>query len=272
MPGTALEAVLRRDRAIVIAALAALALLSWAYLAWLSAAPAMDHAMPSMAGHGAAMAAPAFAPWPAAESLAMLLMWSVMMAGMMAPSVAPMILIYARVARQAEERGAVFAPAGWFATGYFAAWGMFSALATALQYLLERALLVTPMMAAATPVFAGLLLVAAGLYQWSPLKHSCLVQCQSPFAFIQRHGGFRGTRGGSLALGLRHGLYCIGCCWALMALLFVGGVMNLLWIAAIGALVLAEKLVPGRLIARASGVAFILAGLAMLLGSAAGGP
>ena len=251
--GSALEAVLRRDRAIVIGALAALAILAWLYLASLAAMPAMEGM------------APAVAQRTAKDALATLAMWAVMMVGMMAPSVAPMILIYARVARQAESRGTPFAAAGWFALGYFLAWIGFAAAATALQYGLERTLLVSPMVAAATPWFGGALLVAAGIYQWTPLKNACLTLCQSPLQFIQRHGGFRGARGGSIALGLRHGLYCIGCCWALMLLLFVGGVMNLLWIAAIGALVLAEKLVPGRLFQRLVGIALIAAGVILLV-------
>ena len=253
MTGGALETVLRRDRMVVLAALAALALLCWLYLASLAAAPGM------------AGMAPSVAQWTPRDALATLLMWSVMMVGMMTPSVAPMILIYARVGRQAESRGTPFASAGWFALGYFLAWIAFAALATGLQWGLERALLVSPMVASATPVFGAILLIAAGIYQWTPLKSACLSHCQSPLQFIQHHGGFRGERGASVALGLQHGLYCIGCCWALMLLLFVGGVMNLLWIAAIGALVLAEKLIPGRLFQRITGVALIFAGAALLV-------
>ena len=226
---------------------------------WLAANPAIGMAM-----DGGAMMAPELGRWSTADALAMFLMWSVMMVGMMTPSVAPMILIYARVARQAEARGTPFAPAGWFALGYFLAWTAFALAATSLQWGLERTLLLSPMMASASPIFGGLLLIAAGVYQWTPFKNACLSQCQSPLAFIQRHGGFRGERGAALALGLRHGAYCIGCCWALMALLFVGGVMNLLWIAAIAALVLAEKLVPGRLVPRATGLAMIVAGVLLL--------
>jgi predicted metal-binding membrane protein len=208
---------------------------------------------------------PGFTGWSAAQFLTLLLMWSVMMVGMMTPSVAPMILIYARVARQASTRGTPFVSSSWFALGYFLAWIGFAILATLLQWGLERALLLSPMMAAASPKLGGTLLIAAGLYQWTPLKNACLSQCQSPFAFIQRHGGFRGNLGGALGVGLRHGGYCIGCCWALMVLLFVAGVMNLLWIAAIGAIVLAEKLIPGRLFQRGTGAALIVAGGALLV-------
>lgn len=254
MAAELLESILRRDRIVIAAALGALALLCWAYLAWFAAAPVQSMAP----------MAPDIGHWSAADFLVMLLMWWVMMVGMMIPAAAPMILIYARVARQAQGRGTPFAPAAWFALGYFLAWLGFALAATALQWSLESALLLTPMNASVTPRIGGALLIAAGLYQWTPLKHACLAHCQSPFRFIQRHG-FRGERGAAVGLGLRHGAYCIGCCWALMVLLFVGGVMNLLWIAAIAALVLAEKLIAVRFIQHASGIALVAAGAALLV-------
>jgi predicted metal-binding membrane protein len=263
MDQSRLERLLRRDRAVLLAAIAAIAALAWAHIIW-SAMAAPGGAMDQMAGHDMGFG---LAPWSAADFLAMLAMWSVMMVGMMTPSAAPMILIYARVGRKAAQGGTPFAPAGWFASGYLLAWAGYALAATILQWLLEQAMLLAPMTASAGPLLGGLLLVAAGLYQWTPLKHACLAQCQSPFQFIQRHGGFRGDRGGALGLGLRHGAFCIGCCWALMLLLFVGGVMNLLWIAAIALLVLAEKLLPyGRLISRAAGAAMIAAGAALAAG------
>jgi len=270
-----LEAVLRRDRLIVLAALAALAALAWAWLLGMGAAPSPDPAagdamdgMPGMAGHGGMEElGPSVAAWSAADFAAMAAMWSVMMVGMMIPAAAPMILIYARVGRKAEGGGTPFAPAGWFAAGYLLAWGGFALAATMLQWLLEQALLLAPMTASAGPRLGGLLLMVAGLYQWTPLKDSCLAQCQSPFLFIQRHGGFRGDRSGALRLGLRHGAFCIGCCWALMLLLFVGGVMNLLWIAGIAAFVLTEKLLPlGRILSRLAGAAMAAAGIGLAAG------
>ena len=264
MRGTALEAVLRRDRLIVIAALSAITLLAWADLFWL----ANDMAMGGMdmtgfrmipAGRGWMM--PTDAPWKAFEFGYVFLMWAVMMVGMMTPSAAPMILLYARVGRQAVAQGKSFAASAWFAGGYLLAWSVFSLAATAAQWSLERAALLTPMMESASNTLGGILLIAAGLYQWTPLKDACLASCQSPLTFIMRHGGFRPDPPGALSLGFRHGLYCIGCCWALMVLLFVGGVMNLLWIAALAILVLAEKVLPfGRVIARVAGIAFIAGG------------
>lgn len=249
----------------MLAALAAIVLLAWLYLLSLG-----DRAMPAggMAMDRAeAMLAPGVAPRSGADFLLMLAMWAAMMVGMMTPSVAPMVLIYARVARAAEERGQPFAAAGWFACGYLCAWCGFAAIATGLQWLLEQAALLTPAMALAHRPLGGALLLAAGLYQWTPLKDACLGRCRSPFQFIQAHGGFRRERGASLLLGLKHGLYCIGCCWTLMLLLFLGGVMNLLWIAALAALVLAEKLLPGgRLLSRTAGAAMIAAGAALLAG------
>jgi len=162
--------------------------------------------------------------------------------------------------------GKPFAATTWFVGGYLLAWIAFSLAATSAQWALERAALLTPMMTSASNILGGIVLIIAGLYQWTPLKEACLFQCQTPLAFILRHGGFRGDPAGALKLGMSHGMYCIGCCWALMALLFVGGVMNLFWIAALAILVLLEKVVPaGRIVARLAGVVFIAAGAWMLI-------
>lgn len=269
MSDIALEAVLRRDRVIVLAALAAVTALAWADLVWLAndmAMDGMDMTGFRMIPAGQGLMMPASAPWQPVEFVYVFLMWVVMMIGMMTPSVAPMILIYARVGRQAEAQGTPFAASGWFAAGYMLAWAAFSLAATSAQWGLERLALLTPMMESASNMLGGLVLIVAGVYQWTPLKHACLSYCQSPLTFIMRHGGFRPEPGAALALGFRHGSYCIGCCWALMALLFVGGVMNLLWIAALAALVLIEKAVRfGDIVARVAGLASIAAGLWLLL-------
>jgi predicted metal-binding membrane protein len=145
-------------------------------------------------------------------------------------------------------------------------WFGFAFAATGAQWALERAALLTPMMASTSKVVGGVLLIMAGLYQWSPLKDTCLASCRAPLLFIQRYGGFRRNGLGALEIGLRHGAYCVGCCWALMTLLFVGGVMNVLWIAAIAALVLAEKVAAGeRLVSRAAGTGLILGGVWLLM-------
>jgi predicted metal-binding membrane protein len=253
------ESVLKRDRIIIAIALITLAILAWGYLLRLNL-PAS--AMPDMPGMNMA-ATQVFAPTDLALTFAM---WTTMMVGMMIPSAAPMILLYGRVGRQARVQGTVFAATGWFAAGYLAAWTGFAAVATLAQSALAQAALITPGMVAANRMLTGALLLIAGLYQWTPMKYACLSQCQTPFAFLARMGGFRRDVAGSLSLGLRHGVYCIGCCWAIMALLFAGGVMNLLWVAALSIFVLLEKLVPaGRLITRAAGLVSIAAGVIFIL-------
>ncbi|WP_349436903.1 DUF2182 domain-containing protein [Pararhizobium sp. A13] len=268
MPGTTLDALLKRDRIIIIASLAAMTLLAWAYLLSLSDTMAageepmrsMD-GMPGtdMPGMPEAMLAPHV--WSPGEALLVFAMWSVMMVGMMLPSAAPMILLYARVGRHAASQGAPFAATGVFGSGYAAAWFVFSLVATAGQWRLERGLLLTPMLESASGLFSGMLLLFAGLYQWTPLKHACLSKCRAPLAFIQSEGGFRREPWGAFRMGLRHGLYCVGCCWPLMALLFVGGVMNILWIAGLAIFVLAEKVMPGgQRLSQAAGAILVAVG------------
>jgi predicted metal-binding membrane protein len=268
MNDTALEAALRRDRIIMIAALVALTALAWTDLVWLAndmAMDGMDMTGFRMIPAGQGLMMPASAPWQPIEFGYVFAMWVVMMVGMMTPSVAPMILIYARVGRRAASEGKPFAASGWFAAGYLLAWTAFSLVATSVQWALERAALLTPMMVSAGSFLGAVMLIVAGLYQWTPLKEACLSHCRAPLVFIQQQGGFRREPAGALTLGFRHGIYCVGCCWALMALLFVGGVMNLLWIAALAILVLLEKITPfGRVAARIAGVGFIATGAWML--------
>jgi predicted metal-binding membrane protein len=268
MTNAVLEAVLRRDRAVVTASLIVLAALAWAYVIWL--ATDMDTGGMDMSGFrmipaGMALMMPTTAPWNATEFAFVFAMWAVMMVGMMTPSATPIIRIYARVGRQAAQQGKPFASSSWFASGYLLAWIGFALVATFGHWALERGHWLTPEMAAASGTLSGIILIAAGLYQWTPLKNACLRQCQMPLQFIQRHGGFRPDAWGSLALGARHGAYCIGCCWVLMALLFVAGVMNVLWIAALTILVLVEKVIPaGRAVPRVTGAGFCAGGVWML--------
>ena len=257
MTDSRLETVLRRDRWIVGGAIAILVALAWAYVLWL--ADDMDMSGMDMTGFrmipaGIGIMLPANEPWRAIEFAYVFLMWAVMMVGMMAPSAAPMILMYARVGRQGKAQGKAFAATGWFAAGYLLAWGGFSLAATLLQWVIERAALLDSRMVLASNLLGAGVLIGAGVYQWTPLKDVCLTQCQSPFLFLMRHGGFRDDVRGCLLLGLRHGAYCVGCCWVLMTLLFVVGVMNVLWIALLALLVLLEKVTPiGRWVARGIG-------------------
>ena len=274
MSTSRLELILRRDRAVVLSAIAAVAALAWAYVIWLAAnmgpSPIVGADMPGMTMPGMDMPgmgttlAPALRGWSVGDFAFMFAMWAIMMVGMMLPSVAPMLLIYAGVARQAGSRGKPFAATAWFATGYLIAWTAFSMLATSAQWALESVLLLTPMTGIGAKL-GGVVLIAAGVYQCTLLKDVCLSACQSPLQFIMRHGGFRPDPLSAMNLGAEHGIYCIGCCWALMAILFVVGIMNLLWVAVIAAFILLEKLVaPGRLLSRAAGAALIVAGAWML--------
>ena len=167
------------------------------------------------------------------------------------------------VRRRGRERGQHFAPGGIFVAGYIIVWTGFSVVATMLQWALDAAALLSPMMVSSSPALGGALLIAAGLYQWTPIKDVCLRHCRSPLAFVTT--AWRPGAWGALRMGLEHGAFCVGCCWVLMGLLFVGGVMNLLWIAAIAAFVFIEKITPvsfggGRI----AGILMIAAGAAAI--------
>lgn len=277
---SALERLLRRERTIALAGLALLCALAWLYLlmgaglgmsAWemttLSLFPHLEAAdmVPDMPGMD--MGAPMTPmPWAFATWALMIAMWWIMMIAMMAPSAAPTILLYARVNRHAlaQDRDKL-APTGAFATGYLLVWLGFSVAAAALHWGLERTGLVSAMlMGSQSQWLSSAVLIAAGLYQLSPLKHACLSHCRAPASFLARH--WRPHVSGALRLGALHGGFCVGCCWMLMALLFVGGVMNLGWIAALAVLVLVEKVLPaGRWVGRAAGGALISWGIATLL-------
>jgi predicted metal-binding membrane protein len=253
MPGTgAIEALMRRDRFMGAAGLAGIAGLAWVYLFYLAAG------MDSMR----MMAMPALRPWSAADFVFMFLMWAVMMVAMMTPSAAPMILLHAAIARKSRAGNPPAAATGAFAAGYLAVWTGFSTLATALQWGLEQAAVLSPTMVGASPWLGGALLIAAGAYQMTPLKQVCLRHCRSPVQFLAGH--WRPGAAGAFRMGLHHGAYCVGCCWALMTLLFVGGVMNLLWIAALAVFVLVEKIAPrGALVGRVTGGVMVAGGLWM---------
>lgn len=261
-----IQAVIRRDRLVVLAAVLAIAALAWAYLVRMAremAAPmATMPGMPEMVMPGVAPPA-----WDAGHLAMLVAMWAVMMVGMMLPSAAPVILLQAAIDRRRHPAAAPYTATTLFALGYLAAWTGFSLLAALAQWAFAGLGLLSEAMTTTSAALGGLLLVAAGAYQLSPLKNACLSHCRSPVHFLvhrRRAGPF-----GALRMGLEHGVYCIGCCWLLMALLFVLGVMNLLWVAALAAFVLLEKVVPrGDLLGRAAGV-FMLVGGVLLLARAA---
>jgi predicted metal-binding membrane protein len=251
--------VLRRDRVVIVLALALLTLLAWSYLLWLStdvSMGGMDMTGLRMIPSGMGLMVPTTTPWLAEEFALAFVMWTVMMVGMMTPSAAPMFLMYARIGRQTEGESRPLAATVWFALGYFLVWVAFALLATLAQWALERSALLDVAMASTSNVFGGLLFLAAGLYQWTQLNEKCLTECQRPFEFVMRHGGYRRDALGCVMLGLRHGAYCAGCCWALMALLLVGGVMNVLWIVLLALLaLLVRNTSKGLQLARLTGIA-----------------
>jgi predicted metal-binding membrane protein len=245
------EAILRRERLILGGCLAAMALLAWLYLLHSKAAMA-NMEMPGM-----------IMPWDAMAVFLLFAMWAVMMIAMMVPSAAPVILAFLSVNHRRRTVARPLAPAGIFLFGYLAVWTAYAAAATLAQWGLHKAALLSPAMAATSPVVSGGLLLAAGVFQWTPLKRACLRGCRSPLSFLMSE--WRDGTAGAFVMGLRHGFYCLGCCWMLMALLFVAGVMNLLWVAVIALFVMAEKtLVRGELLGRVMGVALVTAGVVLL--------
>ena len=268
---------LKRYRVITLVGLTALCALAWLYVvtgvglgmsAWEMTTLALfphQHARDVTAarhGHGRRR------PWGFATWALMIAMWWIMMIAMMTPSATPTILLYARVYRHALVQGQIqdkLAPTGAFAAGYLLVWLGFAAAAATLHWALERTGLVSGMMMGSqSRLLSGVVLITAGVYQLSPLKNICLAHCRTPTSFLSRH--WRPRALGALRLGVMHGGYCVGCCWLLMVLLFVGGVMNLTWIAALAILVLVEKVLPpGQWVGRGVGIALIVWGVATLV-------
>jgi predicted metal-binding membrane protein len=257
-PGLRAPAVLvRGERLVIGACLLGLTLLSCLYLVLL--ADAMD----AMNGDGRASAYMWLMPmgrWGPAELVLCCVMWIVMMVAMMVPSAAPVLFAFHALSRSrpgADPVGARFVA---FFLGYLLVWFAFSVLATGAQWWLHEAALVTDTMVSSSRTLDALLLVSAGIYQFVPMKSVCLSKCRAPMGFLLTE--WRDGTTGALVMGLRHGAFCVGCCWGLMVLLFVGGTMNLLWIGVLAAAVLIEKALPfGGAAAKAFGLAMIAAGL-----------
>jgi predicted metal-binding membrane protein len=269
---TALENLLRRDRVIIIGGLIIISALAWCYVMTGAGTGMNVRAMTRIAISPGAFASDTAMPqqWTGAYWAIMVAMWWVMMIAMMVPSAAPMILLYARVTRHEQKSGRLakgVVPTAAFVCGYLIAWLVFSVLASVLQFYLEGASLVHSMlMWSLNSWLSAGLLFAAGLYQITPYKQTCLRHCRSPAHFLSSH--WRPGHLGALRMGIEHGAFCVGCCWALMALLFVGGIMNLLWIAGLAVVVLVEKVVPrGAWVARAAGLACIAAALSIAGGA-----
>jgi predicted metal-binding membrane protein len=248
-----------RDRLAALAGLGGITVAAWVYIVvtahrMATASGGMnDHSMPGMD------AMTGVKPWTATEFGLTFAMWALMMVAMMVPTAAPMTLMYVAVARKAAAQHDPLAPTFIFVSGYITTWAIFSLVATAAQHALDRAALLSPMMVSASARLGAAILIAAGLYQLTPLKNACLKNCRTPAHFMSRH--WRTGNLGAFWMGVRLGVYCVGCCWILMALLFVGGVMNLLWIAGISIFVLLEKTIPfGDIGGKVVGAAMILVG------------
>ena len=262
-----IESILKKDRALVLTGVLAVAALAWAYLFYLAWDMREDMSQGMNAGSmpgGMSLAMTQVRSWTGVDFLLMFLMWAAMMTAMMVPTAAPMILTFATINRKRLEQQQPYVPTVVFLLGYLLVWSAFAAAATAAQWGLNWAALLSPMMASSSPFLGGGLLLAAGIFQWSSLKYACLSHCRTPLGFIMTEWR-EGTKG-ALTMGLHHGAFCLGCCWVLMALLFVLGVMNLLWIAALAGFVLIERIAPaGHWVSRVSGVAFLLWGTWMVV-------
>ena len=249
-------AALRRDRTVVICALLGVVVLSWLYL--------LGGAGMSMHEMGGMLMPMRKGPWTLGYAGIVLVMWAVMMAAMMLPSAAPMLLLFTTISRRNDERVSAASRTSYFGLGYIAVWASFSGVAVILQYGLEQLSLVSPMMETTSVVFASAILIGAGIYQFTPLKRTCLRACRSPLEFLTAH--WRAGTPGAFRMGVHHGAYCLGCCWVMMLLLFVGGVMNLAWVGGIALYVLIEKVAPaGEWISRGVGLVLVLWGIATAL-------
>lgn len=261
----ALAALLKRDRLVIGAGVVAVTgIASW--YTWHEARRMNVTGICHCAG--IKMGGPDLASWSASSLLPLFLMWAVMMLAMMLPSAAPMLLTFASVARHRRRGDRPYVPAAAFAAGYIVIWCAFSLAAAVGQWLLHRTALLSPMMASSSAALAGALLIVAGIFQFTPLKRSCLTRCRAPPEFIMTRWreGWRGAFG----MGVEHGAFCAGCCWALMALLFVLGVMNILWIAALTVVVALEKMLPrARWFSAGSGMALVVWGVWVLAGTSA---
>jgi predicted metal-binding membrane protein len=254
-----LGAAFARPKLVAIACVIALTLLGWLSLALMTA---------PMDGVIATLCRPSFATggfWSASGFVVVALMWAAMVLAMMLPSAAPMILTYAEIAETAAHKGERIVSPFVIAAGYSIVWLGFALVATLVQLALTRAALLDSGMAAASALLSGAILIGAGLYQFSALKHACLTQCRQPFPFFFAH--WETTRRDVFRLGFGQGLYCLGCCWAMMLVMFAVGVMNVLWMAVLGVAMTVEKIARGNRLTYGLGAALIAIGVAFVVAS-----
>ncbi|MBI5483197.1 MAG: DUF2182 domain-containing protein [Deltaproteobacteria bacterium] len=262
------------ERLLVAGGLVAVSALAWVYTIRMArsmgvsvhpAAAKVGHAAHQMSGHDTMHSAftPHLANWGAAELWMTFVMWSVMMAAMMLPTAIPMVLAFASVNRQSGKKG-VLMPVGVFSAGYLGVWAVFCTGATALQWGLLRAALLSPLTLASGPLLGGVLLILAGIFQWTPWKEACMQKCRNPLGYLLTH--WQPGRLGAFRLGSRFGIYCVGCCWLLMLICFSLGVMNLVWMAVLTIFMLVEKIsAAGRTISRAAGIVLAIWGGWMII-------
>ena len=253
-----IESIIKKDRVIVTFGIVAVAVIAWGYMVYISQGNAgMEMPMEMAMGN--------VRPWSSVDFSLMFVMWAVMMVAMMVPSAAPMLLLFASVNRKRRQESRPFVPTSVFLSGYLAIWTGFALLATMGNWGLHQASLMTSMMGSSSSGYlGGSLLLLAGLFQWSQLKYACLTHCRSPLSFLM--SDWKDGTKGALLMGLVHGKYCLGCCWILMALLFVLGVMNLTWIAALAAFVLLEKIIPaGERVSKVTGLLLVGWGISAIL-------
>ncbi len=255
------ERLVRNDRVIVIIAVITIVALAGIYTITGVGMNMSAFDMTAMSKPiGAPMQMGKGANWTATYATLIALMWWVMMIAMMTPSAAPTLLLFTALKHHRKDKQNAVYYSGLLLAGYLIIWAVFSIIATSLQWGLETLDLISAaMMTVSSRLLAGFILLSAGLYQFSELKSACLKHCRSPAYFLSKNN--RSGAFGALMMGMHHGVYCLGCCWALMALLFVGGIMNLYWIVGLALYVLAEKTVPfGGLFSRATGVILIFTG------------
>lgn len=249
---------LKKDRFVVLTALFMLCALSWLYIIYLY------RQMHPMNMDALFFAMPMSSKWSWPDFVLLFLMWFIMMIAMMIPSVTSLVLIFTAINRKRKQRQNPFVSSAYLLSGYFLVWAAFSLFATFLQWLLQRVSLLNPEMVTTNKILGGLILISAGIFQFTHLKNRCLGYCRTPISFIQRN--WKEGKRGALHMGMENGLYCLCCCWILMILLFVSGIMNLLWIAVISLFVLFEKVLPSvKIVSAIAGITLITYGMITLV-------
>ncbi len=252
-----LESLLQRERLFVFVCLASVMTISWAYMLYMAW---------GMSEAGEHMTMGCLMNWAPRDIAHLFIMWTIMMTAMMFPSATPMILIFTSFNGRQRETERALMPVGLFVLGYFFVWTSYSVLAATAQWGLHATTLLSHNLIISSPALGGVLLVAAGIFQWTPFRDACMSKCRSPLGFLMAE--WREGRLGALIMGLKHGLNCVGCCWLLMLLSFVLGVMNLLWMAGLTIFMLVEKAYPGsQWVSRTSGMILILWGVWVTAGA-----